>query len=79
MRKKGNGSFYKWELVNTCTSCGYKFDGHDVCDNDCGSFACYGCNKEYYAQLNEDNELVIAEGHNPRCGCDTDDDTDSEQ
>ncbi len=71
---KGNGSFYKWELIKQCHVCKFNFNDHfDICDNDCGSFQCDGCMKEYYAQTDENNQIIITDGHNPYCGCDSDD------
>ena len=60
---KGNGSFYKWGLIKYCVSCGHKENGWSICDNDCGSFGCNGCNKEFYASLDsETKQITIRNG-----------------
>jgi hypothetical protein len=40
-----------------------------TCDNDCGTYFCISCSKEYY----QSHTGQIVWGHNPNCGDDGDD------
>jgi len=52
----------------SCPSCGVMNESNDLddqteCDNDCGTYECSSCQKEWYFSGN-----VETKGHNPHCG-----------
>jgi len=54
-----------------CPTCNKETSGSTICDNDCGTEICNNCTDSYYS----DKKGNYIKGHNPLCGCSSDEET----